>query len=447
MLSAWSLSVADFFVVNVALPTIGRSLHAGPAALELVVAGYSAAYACGLVTGGRLGDSFGRRRMLLIGMAGFVLTSAACGLAPTAAALVVSRILQGLSASMMGPQVLATIQATFTGQARQRALGAFGATIGIATVAGQLLGALVVSANIAGLSWRPAFLINVPVGLAGMLLARRVVPNTRDAAARRVDAVGALLLAGAVAGLLLPLTIGRDMGWPTWGWVLIGGSAAAAIAFALSQRRFERSGRVPLLPPSLLRDPGVRHGIGVVVPFFLGAGGFLLVTAVTLQSGRHFDALLAGVTMTPYAIGFLLASRLSARLVGRYGNAVIACGAAVLAVAFGGLAVQVSTGYGGITAGSLAPGLLVVGFAQGLVMVPLFGAVLATVPARHAGVAGGVLATTQQLGMSLGAAALGTLVFSVVDASGWGTATVVVFAVEAALAAITAAVATRLIRR
>ncbi|HEX3812081.1 MAG TPA: MFS transporter [Mycobacteriales bacterium] len=444
VLSAWSLSVADFFVVNVALPTIGRSLHAGPATLELVVAGYAAAYACGLVTGGRLGDGYGRRRVLLVGMAAFVVTSTACGLAPSPAFLVAARILQGLSAALMGPQVLATIQATFTGAARRRALGAFGATIGLATVAGQLLGAVIVAADLGGLSWRPAFLLNLPVGVGGMILARRVVPDSREPAARRVDGPGALLLAWAVGALLVPATLGRDEGWPVWCWLVLGTAPVGAVAFGASQRRAERRGRTPLLPPSLLRDVGMRRGIGVLVPFFVGAGGFLLTMAVTLQTGKGFGALRAGFVMMPYAVGFLLASRCVARLTGRYGNRVIVAGAIGLALAFTVLAVQLDRDYAAAGVAALAPGLLVVGFTQGLVMVPLFGAVLATVEPARAGVAGGALATVQQLGMALGAAVLGTLLFSVAAGHGWRSATVAVFAVEAILAAATAAAAGRL---
>src|SRR6202035_1313767 len=204
------LPMVDFFIVNVALPTIDRDLHASAPMLELVVAAYASAYALLLVVGGRLGDSFGRKRLFLIGMTAFTLTSLACGLAPTAIALVIARAAQGASAAMMVPQVLATIQAATTGERRARALGRYGATGGLAAGLGQVLGGLLISANIDGLGWRPIFLVNVPIGLAGLLLARRYVPDTRHGAPAPIDGRGTLLLGLSVLALLIPLTEGRS---------------------------------------------------------------------------------------------------------------------------------------------------------------------------------------------------------------------------------------------
>src|SRR5580692_6265129 len=210
------LPMIDFFIVNVALPTIDTDLRASQPLLELVVSGYATAYALLLVLGGRLGDSLGRKRLFLAGMAAFTVTSLACGLAPTALALVAGRVAQGASAALMVPQVLATIQAATTGERRTRALARYGATGGLAAVLGQVLGGLLVSANIDGSGWRPIFLVNVPIGLAGLFLARRYVPDTRHGNAARVDGLGTVLLGVTVLALLIPLTEGQSLHWPDW---------------------------------------------------------------------------------------------------------------------------------------------------------------------------------------------------------------------------------------
>src|ERR687886_2478042 len=221
----------DFFIVNVALPSMAADLDASTAVLELVVSGYATAYAVLLVVGGRLGDAFGRRRLFLTGMAAFTLTSLLCGLAATAPALVAARVLQGAAAALLVPQTLATIQATGTAASRARAVGWFGATGGIAAVVGQVLGGVLVSADVAGSSWRPIFLVNVPIGLAGLVLGRTLVPETRSPLAARPDLPGTVLLAGAVVAVLLPLTQGRAEGWPAWSVVLLASAPLWAAAF------------------------------------------------------------------------------------------------------------------------------------------------------------------------------------------------------------------------
>src|SRR5271165_3309706 len=251
------LPMIDFFIVNVALPTIDTDLRASQPLLELVVSGYATAYALLLVLGGRLGDSLGRKRLFLLGMAAFTVTSLACGLAPTATFLVIGRVAQGASAAMMVPQVLATIQAATTGERRTRALARYGATGGLAAVLGQVLGGLLVSANIDGLGWRPIFLVNVPIGVAGLLLARRYVPDTRHGAPAPIDGPGTALLGLTVLALLIPLTEGRSLRWPAWTIALLVVAPLAAVAFARLERRAERAGRTPLVPPSLLQHPSM----------------------------------------------------------------------------------------------------------------------------------------------------------------------------------------------
>lgn len=442
------LPAADAHVVNVALPTIDDTLHASPAQLQLVVAGYVAAFACLLVTGGRLGDNHGRRRVFVWGMGAFAVTSLVCGFAPNIETLIAGRVAQGVTAAMMVPQVLATVQATMTGEERQRALGVFGAMIGSATIVGQMLGGLVVSADIAGLTWRPIFLINVPVCVLGIISALRVVPETRAKAVTPVDRPGTGLLTATLVLALVPLTVGRDTGWPLWAWACVVLSVVTGCAFAVIERRRERDGAFPLLAPSLLRIRGVGSGLLTSVLFFVGVGGFLFITAVSLQSGLHFGPVESALVIAPYAAGYLTVSLVVRRFVARFGRQVIVVGAVLLALAYLAVALASFLDYPGLSHLSLVPIMFCVGGCQGLVMIPMYGTVLASVPPDQAGVVSGMLATTQQVGLALGVATLGTLFYAAAgtspDVAGWGVATVVAFVAIAALALVAALAGRRL---
>jgi MFS family permease len=336
----------------------------------------------------------------------------------------------------MTPQVLATIQANFFGYDRQRALGFFGATLGSGTVAGQLLGGVLVQADLFGLAWRPVFLLNVPLGLAG-LAASRLVPQTRAATPVPVDRRGAVLLAAAILLLLVPVSVGREQGWPAWCWAMLAGAPVIAAVFWRDQRRAERAGRAPLLPPSLLGLPGFRRGLCAVLLFFPYFGGFMLVTAVTLQDGRGFSPLTAGLSLVPLALAFLVLSLCARRIVGRFGRRAIVASAGVLTAGLLLFAIQVQRGYDHLSALNLAPAMALIGAGSAGVMVPLFATVLAAVPGSVAGAASGVLTTTQQAGLALGASAIGSLFFTLVDRYGWRAATVVSLLAAAGLAAAT----------
>jgi MFS family permease len=418
------LPMVDFFIVNVALPSIDKDLHASAPLLELVVSAYACAYALLLVMGGRLGDSFGRRRLFLTGMAAFTATSLACGLAPSAAVLVVARAAQGASAALMVPQVLATIQAATTGQRRARALGRYGATGGIAAVIGQLFGGLLVSANIDGATWRPIFLVNVPIGLAGLIFARRYLPDTRAESAAPVDGPGTVLLGAMVLALLIPLTEGRSLHWPAWTIALLAASPAIATALIAVEGRTERAGRVPLVPPSLLRHTSMRLGLTLALLFFGGFGGAGLV---------------------PMAVTFLIASLCTSRLLALFGPRVLTAGALLQAAGLLILGGTVLAGWPGLPIASLAPGLAVAGIGQGLVMSPLMGVVLSDVPPSEAGVGGGVLATTQQTALALGVATLGSLFLAVAgDGAGIRNGFLVVVIIQMIAAVAVAAGSRRL---
>jgi MFS family permease len=434
------LPMIDFFIVNVALPTINARLHASQPLLELVVSGYATAYALMLVLGGRLGDSIGRKRLFLTGMAAFTLTSAACGLAPTAVFLVVARVAQGGSAAMMVPQVLATIQAATTGEQRARALGRYGATAGVAAVLGQVLGGLLVQANIDRLGWRPIFLVNVPIGLAGLLLARRYVPDTRHGQPAPVDGPGTVLLGLAVLALLVPLTEGRSLRWPAWTIASLVVFPVLAAVFWRYEQRTERTGRTPLVPPSLLRHQSMRRGLVLALPFFAGFGAFMFCYALLVQVGLHASALTAGLGLVPMGAVFLLASLWTSRLLARFGPKVLTAGGLLQAAGLIILAAAVWLGWPHLAVIDLAPGLVVAGFGQGLLMSPLFGVVLSQVPRAAAGAASGVLTTTQQTALALGVATLGSLFLALAgDGVGVRTGFIVVLGAQVLVAVAVAA--------
>ncbi|KAK1186013.1 MFS transporter [Streptomyces sp. NBS 14/10] len=441
-----ALPLIDFFIVNVALPAMDRDLNAGPALLELVVAGYGVAYAVLLVLGGRLGDTFGRRRLFLAGMATFALTSLACGLAPNAWSLVAGRVAQGASAALLLPQVLATIHATTSGPRRARAVSLYGATAGLAMVAGQILGGVLVAADLAGTGWRAVFLVNVPVALAGLALAARAIPETRSDRPAPVDVPGTALLALALIALLLPLTEGRAAGWPLWTWLLLAAFPVAAVAFYAIERRLETSGRTPLLPPSLFALPGLRRGLLMLLPFSAGFGGFMFVIAVALQQGLRYGPVEAGLALTPMATTFFIASLMGPRLVSRYGNRVVTTGSVIQAIGIALLILTVHQSWTDLTLADLLPGIAIAGFGQGLQLPILIRGILAEVPAERAGVGSGVMVTTQQSALALGVATLGTLFLTLTPSMGMGEAMVRTLALQLAGVVVTGLLSLRLPR-
>lgn len=442
-----ALPLIDFFIVNVALPTIDRDLASGPALLELVVAGYGVAYAVLLVLGGRLGDTFGRRRLFLAGMAAFGLTSLACGLAPDAWSLVGARVAQGAAAALMLPQVLATIHSATAGERRARALGLYGATAGLAMVAGQILGGLLVAADIAGTGWRAVFLVNVPVAVAGLFLASRTVPETRSARPAPVDVPGTVLLALSLVTLMAPLTEGRASGWPLWTWVSLGLFPFTAAAFCLVEQRVDRRGGTPLVPPSLFALAGMRRGLPMVVPFSIGFGGFMLVMAVALQQGLRFGPVAAGLALAPMAVTFFAASLMGPRLVVRYGSRVVTAGGLVQGLGLVLLVLAVAWDWQHLSGLDLVPGMAVAGFGQGLQLPVLMRIVLADMPGERAGVGSGVLVTLQQSSLALGVATLGTLFLALAPSAGIRDALVITLLVQLAAVALTIGLSLRLPRR
>lgn len=441
-----ALPLIDFFIVNVALPTIGHDLAASEAVLELVVAGYGLAYAVLLVLGGRLGDLFGRRRLFLGGMAAFGLTSLACGLAPSAWTLVAARVAQGAASAAMLPQVLATIQAATSGGRRARAMGLYGATAGLSMVAGQILGGVLVAADIAGTGWRSVFLVNVPVVLVGLFLAARAVPETRSQRPEPVDGPGTVLLALSLLTLLAPLTEGRAAGWPLWTWLSLAAFPFVAAAFYAVERRADRAGRTPLVPPSLFELVSLRRGLVMIVPFSIGFSGFMFVIAVALQQGAGLGPVAAGLALVPMAVVFFFVSLAGPRLVARYGTRVVPAGAALQGVGVALMALAAWRSWPDFGFVELLPGAAIAGAGQALQLPVVFRIVLSEVPTARAGVGSGVMITIQQSSLALGVATLGTLFLSLVPGLGMRDALVTTLLVQLAGVALTGLLSLRLPR-
>ncbi|WP_405613552.1 MFS transporter [Streptomyces sp. NBC_00076] len=452
VLLAAALPLIDFFIVNVALPTIAADLSAGESVLELVVSGYGLAYAVLLVLGGRLGDLFGRRRFFLGGMAAFGLTSLACGLAPTAWTLVAARIAQGAASAAMLPQVLATIQAATAGPRRAKAMGLYGATAGLSMVLGQILGGVLVAATPlsflfgAGGGWRAVFLVNVPVVLVGLVLAARSVPETRAKRPEPVDVPGTVLLAAALLTLLAPLTEGRAAGWPLWTWLSLAAFPFVAAAFYAVERRADRLGRTPLVPPSLFALVSLRRGLVMILPFSVGFSGFMFVIAVALQQGAGLSPVRAGLALAPLAVTFLFTSIAGPRLIARYGTRVVTAGALLQAVGVGLIALAAWRSWPDLGLVALLPGGAIAGVGQALQLPVIFRIVLSEVPPARAGVGSGVMSTAQQSALALGVATLGTLFLSLVPGLGMRDALVITLLVQLAAIALTGLLSLRLPR-
>ena len=416
--------VLDFFIVNVALPSIQAELHAGSSAVEWVVAGYGLTCAVLLIGAGRLGDLYGRRRMFCAGMALFVVASAACGLAPTVAVLVAARLIQGIGAALISPNVLSIIGVSYPGPARVRALTIYGLVMGLAAAGGQLIGGVLIQADVLHLGWRTVFLINVPVGVAALAFARRqVTESTGNAAqpgARRIgqlDLGGLLLVTAGLTALVLPLVEGTALHWPAWTWACFGATPVLLGAFVARELRQARRGRPVLLDLGLLRSRGLGAGLITQLAFWSGQASYFLVLALYLQSGRGLDALQAGLVFSILAAAYLVTSMRAPALTLRFGRSLIAVGALTLAAGHGLVLLAVTAG-GGI--GWLVPGLLLAGAGMGLTITPLTTTVLAYARPERAGAVSGVLSTMQQVGGSLGVAVTGVIFFGALHgASGY----------------------------
>ncbi|MFE3827897.1 MFS transporter [Streptomyces sp. NPDC059092] len=416
VMTAAFMDLVDVTIVNIAIPSIERDLGATFGAIQWITAGYALAFAAGLITGGRLGDIYGRKRLFLIGITGFTIASALCGFAASPEMLVGSRLLQGAMAAMMVPQVLSIIHVTFPAHERGKVFGLFGAIVGLGAVSGPLLGALLTQWNLFGLEWRPIFLINLPVGVAGLLLGRRFIVESKAPKALRLDLVGVVLVTGALLMLIYPLTRGRELGWPLWGHICMVGSLGVLAVLVAYERRKARKDGSPLIELSLFRVKSFAAGVAVQLTFGVALGIFFLVWTLYMQIGLGWSPLHAGLTGVPFSLAVSVAAGLSVqKLVPRFGRAVLQAGA--LAMIIGLLLYIGAAGRYGLEISSwqMAPPLLVMGAGMGLIVAPLTDAVLSGVPREHAGSASGLINTVQQMGSALGLGLVSVVFFGVVD--------------------------------
>jgi EmrB/QacA subfamily drug resistance transporter len=413
LLAGTFMVVLDFFIVNVALPSMQAHLHASSGAIEWVVAGYGLTNAVFLITGARLGDRWGRVRVFTIGLALFTLASAGCGLAGTPEVLVVSRLIQGSASALLMPVVLSIIGVLYDGADRARALAAYGMSMGLAAVSGQLIGGILVEANPAGLGWRSCFLINIPIGVLAVVAAPRVIPESRGQAGS-LDLAGTVLATLGLTAIVLPLVDGRAHGWPLWTWLSLATAPLLLSAFALQQRRLAARGGRPMMPPGLFATRGVTVGLAAQLLFWSGQASFFLVLSLYLQLGRGMSALHSGLVFTILAGAYLLTSLRAPALTMRHGRRVLAAGAALLAVGHVTLALTVAdVGIGGSVL-ALAPGLALVGAGMGLGITPLASLIMAAAPREHVGATSGVLSTMQNVGNAIGVAVVGVLFYGAV---------------------------------
>ncbi len=404
----------DFSIVNVALPAIRDGLFASSGELQLVIALYAVAFAVLLITGGRLGDLLGRKAMFITGMAGFMLASAACGLAWSIHVLLAGRLLQGIAAALMSPQILASIPLVFPAAERSRALGYYGATAGFGIVVGQLLGGVLISLHPFGLTWETIFLVNLPVGALDLAAAAWLLPKVARSQGVRLDIPGVLVLTLGLALLVYPLVAGREAGWPQWTLWCLAASPPTLAAFVLIEYRLALRGGQPLFDVRLFANRTFSVGLGLSMMVY-SSSAFFFSFAVYLQSGLHWDVLHAGLAVMPNAFGFLFGSLSVPRMVARFGNGAPMLGYGLGILGQGCVVALLLTGGGpGVV---MFTGQAVAGLGLGLVFPSLLRIVLQDMAPTHAGMASGVLNTVIQLGPSLAVPIIGGVFFTVLGLS------------------------------
>lgn len=404
----------DFFIVNVALPSIRESLQASSSAEQLVISCYAALYALTLITGGRLGDMFGRGRVFLLGLAGFAAASTLCGLAWSPAILVAGRALQGVTAAIIAPQALATVHAIFPESEKPRALSIYGAAFGLAAVIGQALGGVLISLDVLGLAWRAIFLVNLPVAIVVGLLGVFLLKDTRAPEARKLDLGGMGLSMLALGALIVPLIEGREAGWPLWSELTLLCAPALGAAFWRYEQRLADAGGSPLVDPKAMKAPGLGRALAVALSFY-AIGAFFLLFSIYLQGALHASALRAGLVFLPFGAGFLLGP-LSSPTAGRtFGAHVNALGMAMEVAGFLGLAWLIAATPAAAAPASvpLALILFAMGFGQGLALPTLMRMVTSRVAPAFSGMISGIVVSTLQVGTALSVAVIGGIFYTV----------------------------------
>ncbi|MFE7169987.1 DHA2 family efflux MFS transporter permease subunit [Streptomyces sp. NPDC057616] len=432
------MDLIDSSIANLAGPSIRADLDGGQVTVQWVLSAYTAAFALGLVTSGRLGDLLGRRRLFLLGMTGFTLASLACGLAPDVVFLIVARTLQGLCGSVMIPQGLALVKVVFPPQHLRKALTPVGPLMGLTMVAGPILAGWLLHLNLFGSQWRSIFLINVPFGAAALLLGRRVLPHHggEDRCAR-LDLTGVGLLTAASALLIVPLIQGRELGWPAWTYGMMAAAVVLLALFVVSQRRSSH----PVITPTLFRKRSFVVGLVIVAGFYASLSAFVLVINLLLQQGMHWTPLRTGLTLIPWALGTAVAVLLAgAVLAEKLGRATLHLGLSLAVAGLLALWWSIAHWEADITVWKVAPSLLLTGFGSGLVFAPLVDFIIGDATTEEVGTGAGLLNAVQQFAGAIGVAALGTVFLARVghpSTHSWFTAAELVFGIAAALNLLT----------
>ncbi|SEF06204.1 drug resistance transporter, EmrB/QacA subfamily [Burkholderia sp. WP9] len=397
------LAPLDYFIVNLALPSIRTGLNASDAQLQLVVSAYASAYAVLLITGGRLGDLFGRRRMFMTGMAAFVVASALCGFATSGHMLVISRIVQGVAAAVMAPQVLATIRAVVPLHQQTKVMSLYGFVFGLSSIVGQLGGGALITYHPFGLDWRIIFLINIPIGIAAFIGTWKFVPENQPATRTGIDVKGVALLSAVLLLIIYPMTHGREAGWPAWTFVMFALAVPAFALFVVAERRVERGGGHPLVDLQLFRNRAFALGLVLAFLFYCNSA-FFLTYGIFLQTGLHWTPLASGIAIMPFAIGFVVGPLTSPAVVKRIGGHVLTLGFSMMTLGF--------TVTGWSATQSATPdllfycGLVCAGVGHGLLLPSIMRIVLLEVVPEKAGLASGVVSSTLQIGSAFGTAAI-----------------------------------------
>ena len=423
VLAAECMDLLDGTIVNVAAPTIRGDLHSSTSALQWVIGGYALAFAIGLITGARLGDIYGRKRLFVLGAIGFVVASVACAFAVSPEMLIACRLAQGGAAALLIPQGLGIIRDTFAPAEQGSAFAIFGPVIGLSAVLGPIIGGALVDANLFGSGWRLIFFVNLPLGLIAALGAARLMPESRAPNAPRLDLVGTVLAALGMGLLIYPLIQGREAGWPAWTYLMVAASALTFAVLVAWTRRVRRRSGDPLVEASIFSHRAYTAGISMIVVFFAGMLGTMLVLTLFMQFGMHFSAIHAGLTLAPFAFGTAVGAVVAATvLVPRIGRTTLQIAAVIAA---GGVwwlrQVILAHGLDTTSLGIVGPEL-VVGIGIGMIVSPLFDFILASVSDNEVGSASGVLNAMQQLAGAVGVAGIGTIFFSTLAHEGFVTA-------------------------
>ncbi|GAA2601120.1 MFS transporter [Actinomadura fulvescens] len=411
ILTATLLNLLDASIVNVALPVIQADIGGSYAALQWIAASYTLALAAGLLTGGRLGDMFGRKRMLLVGATGFVAASLLCAVAFSPETLIAARVAQGLFGAVMIPQAFGLIRDLFPGPDQAKAWGVFGPAIGLASILGPIVAGLLIKLDLFGTDWRMIFAINLPLGAFAIVAGLKALPDSSGNRSGGLDVTGAVIGAAGMGMLVYPLVQGREQGWPTWIWAVLAGSVVVLAGFVVHQLRRGVAGKTPLVQLSVFLRRSYTSGVVFVIAFFMAIIGFSLALGFMLQLGLGYSPIGASVAMATMAVGAFIGSAGGGMLAPALGRKILHIGLVVMTAGMGGVYLVLRTAGVDLGGWHLAVPLLVFGIGMGMIFVPLFGIIMGEIADHEVGSAAGSLESIQQLAAALGVAILGTVFF------------------------------------